>query len=62
MLGQALWALYHSESLLDGLNRLLAIQASPPVLSTFCCLAGLCTVLFIGIKYAVRCVAMVIQR
>ena len=40
VLAQALWALHHGACFLDGLDRLLAIDASASVLWTYGCLGG----------------------
>jgi ADP-ribosylglycohydrolase len=40
VLAQALWALYQASSLTQGLDSLLAVNASPSVLATYGALAG----------------------
>jgi ADP-ribosyl-[dinitrogen reductase] hydrolase len=40
VLAQALWALYQTSSLTQGLDSLLAVNASPSVLATYGALAG----------------------
>jgi hypothetical protein len=41
VLAQALWALYHSKSFADGFDRLLDVQATASVLTTYGALAGI---------------------
>ena len=40
VLAQALWAVYHATSFVDGLDRLMALSANNQVLSTYATLAA----------------------